>query len=369
MKLTYLSHAEIPSRKAHSVHIMKMCSAFSAENIEVDLIVANNNNNKSQASENPYEFYSVEPDFSIQNVKWFSSLPGKYYLFGLMSALKSVRLKPNLVYGRFLFGVWGALILGKNVVFEAHSDLFNRDTLHHRMSSHLVTSKRCKGIVVISQALKKAWVDEFPDVEPKIHVAHDGADSRAKTSDFSFKTENTTVAYAGSMQRGKGMELIAELIPLCPDIKFVIAGGSDEEVRNWKQKIGQQPNVDFKGFIPHSDVQRVLSDADILLAPFQEHVNVGEEISRWMSPLKIFEYMAANRPVICSDLPVLREVLENGNNALLVPGDEPMKWKAAIEELINQPQKAEQLATNGFNEFVDKYTWRSRARKVLEFIS
>lgn len=367
MRLSYLSHALIPSQKAHTVHIMKMCSAFAAEGIDVDLIKAKTK--AQQINNNPYQFYSVNSDFSIHGVRWFVSLPGKYYLFGLMSALKSARLKADLVYGRYLFGVWGAWLMGKEVVFEAHSNMFNRDILHYKMVLQLINSPSCRGIVVISKALKKAWIDKFPNVEGKIFVAHDGADPPVKTPGFSFKKNSTTVAYAGSMQPGKGMELITELIPLCPDIKFLIAGGSEEEIRYWKIKVNRQTNVEFKGFIPHSHVYQVLSDADILLAPYQDRVDVGEDISRWMSPLKIFEYMAAKRPVICSDMPVLREVLVDGKNAILVAGDEPAKWKAAIEELKGNPGKAEELATNAYDDFIDRYTWKSRARKILNFIS
>ncbi len=367
MKLSYLSHAKIPSQKAHTVHIMKMCSAFAAEGVEVDLIAAKPAN--EQLIKDPYDFYSVDPDFSIRGVRWFNSLPGKYYLFGLMSALKSIGLKGDLVYGRYLFGVWGAWLLGKDVVFEAHSDLFNRDSLHRKMAYQLIQSPRCRGIIVISKALKQAWIDQFPEVEGKIFSAHDGADPPDITPSISSPKNGPTVAYAGSMQPGKGMELIAELIPICPDIKFVIAGGSDEEIRQWRVKIGPHSNVKFLGFIPHSGVNHVLMDTDILLAPYQERVEVGDEISRWMSPLKIFEYMAAKRPVICSDMPVLREVLKDGKNALLVPGNEPGKWKAAIEELKENQERAEELATNAYNDFIEEYTWRSRARKILEFIS
>ncbi len=367
MKLTYLSHAKIPSQKAHSVHIMKMCSAFTAEGIDVDLITAKTEN--QQIKKNPYEFYSVDPDFSIHNIRWFAFLPGKYYLFGLMSAFKSVGLKSDVVYGRYLFGVWGAWLMGKKVVYEAHSDLFNRDKLHYKMVSQLIRSSNCKGIIVISKALRKAWIDQFPDVNKKIFVAYDGADSPVKPSGISLNKSYTTVAYAGSMQPGKGMELISELIPLCTDIRFVIAGGSENEVQKWKEKIGAQTNVCFKGFLPHSEISNLLNEADILLAPYQERVYVGEDISRWMSPLKIFEYMAAKRPIICSDMPVLREVLEDGRNALLVPGDKPAKWKEAIEELKKNQDKADELATNAYEDFIDRYTWKKRARKILEFIS
>lgn len=366
MKLTYLSNAVIPSKKAHSVHIMKMCRSLVRAGAEVNLVSAKREE-EYHHSKNPYEFYSVRPDFKIYKVQWFSRLPGKYYLYGLMSALKSISLKPDLIYGRYLFGVFFAALLGKVVVFETHSDEFNRGRVHKRMIRFLSRSNRCKKIVVISNALKQAYLKEFPELKEKIMVAHDGADRTMPVKSLS-KNEKFTVGYVGSFNPGKGMEILSELIKLCPDVHFKIAGGSEEELKHWHAEFKEYTNVDLLGFIPHGEVNTLLSVADVLIAPYQKEVYAGEDIVQWMSPLKIFEYMAAEKPIISSNLPVLREVLENDRNALLCDPANIDEWIKSIQKFKNQPELRKKLSNAAYHDFESYYLWDQRAKKILENI-
>jgi glycosyltransferase involved in cell wall biosynthesis len=107
---------------------------------------------------------------------------------------------------------------------------------------------------------------------------------------------------------------------------------------------------------------------DIVLAPYQRRVALRGgrgDIARWMSPLKIFEYMAAGKPVVASDLPVLREVLEDGREALLVPPDDIEAWAAAIERLLASPELRQRLSRSAHQKFMRQFTWQARARKML----
>lgn len=366
MKLTYLSNAVIPSRKAHSVHIMKMCRSFVRAGANVNLVSARREK-EYHHSKNPYEFYSVHPGFKIHKVQWFSRFPGKYYLYGLMSALKSISLKPDLIYGRYLFGVYFAALMGKKVVFETHSDEFNRGRIHKRMIRFLSRSNRCKKVVVISNALREVYVNEFPELEPKIMVAHDGADRLMPVKSLP-KKDIFTVGYVGSFNRGKGMEILSELIKKCQDIHFKIAGGSEKDLNDWSAVLENYSNVELLGFIPHSEVHALLSGVDVLIAPYQKEVYAGEDIVQWMSPLKIFEYMSAQKPIISSDLLVLREVLENGRNALLCDPDNLKEWVEAIQKLKDQPALRKKISLAAYKDFEENYLWDQRAKRILEKI-
>ncbi len=90
----------------------------------------------------------------------------------------------------------------------------------------------------------------------------------------------------------------------------------------------------------------LLRSYDVLIAPYQEKVCVhggGGDVATWMSPLKIFEYMAAGRPIVASDLPVLREILEDGRNALLVSPGDVDAWCIALNKLRNHPDIAQSM--------------------------
>jgi glycosyltransferase involved in cell wall biosynthesis len=99
--------------------------------------------------------------------------------------------------------------------------------------------------------------------------------------------------------------------------------------------------------------------------PYQRQVaaSSGGDISRYLSPMKLFEYLACERPIISSDLPVLREVLHAGNSILL-PCDDIDAWVSAMHELETNSGLCRRLAARGHQE-AQQYTWEARARKIL----
>jgi len=369
MKIIYLSNAVIPSRSASSVHVMKMCRAMASIGHDVHLLKIDNRKPGLQ-SENPHSFYSVDDNFSLHSVPWFPRLPGKYYLYGLMSARKAIKMDPDLIYGRYLFGIYVAALMGQEVVFESHTDEFTRSKIHHRMINYLATSEKCRRVVVISNALRDAYINEYPALAEKIIVAHDGADVKSLPELKPDRTEKTfTVGYVGSLFPGKGMELISELVQECPDIEFRVVGGSEKEVADWRGKLKGGENITFTGFLPHAETEAELKNMDIVLAPYLKKVYAnsgkGIEISRWMSPMKIFEYMSARRPIVCSDLPVIREILISEEHALLCNPDNVEEWVAALLRLKTDEELRGKLAENAFKKLKQNYTWKKRAENVL----
>jgi len=85
-----------------------------------------------------------------------------------------------------------------------------------------------------------------------------------------------------------------------------------------------------------------------------------------MSPLKMFEYMAAQRPIIASDLPSIREIL-NENNAVLIKPDSPDDLARGIEQLLKKPDFSAKIAKRAYQD-VQRYTWQKRTEKILDFI-
>jgi len=85
------------------------------------------------------------------------------------------------------------------------------------------------------------------------------------------------------------------------------------------------------------------------------------------SPLKLFEAMAAGRPIVASDLPSVREVLEDGVHALLVPADDPHALAAAIRKLDSDEDLRKRLA-RAAGDKVRQYSWDERARKILRLL-
>src|SRR5690606_20775807 len=108
-----------------------------------------------------------------------------------------------------------------------------------------------------------------------------------------------------------------------------------------------------------------------LLAPYQAHVQTagGGDTAAWMSPIKLFEYMAAGKPILCSDLPVLREIIEDGRNGLLLPVDDVKAWAAALRGLLNAPAERRRLGTAAHIDLLARHTWLERARRIHHYFT
>ncbi len=115
--------------------------------------------------------------------------------------------------------------------------------------------------------------------------------------------------------------------------------------------------------MPPARVADYLAAADFLLLPNSASTPLS---IRHTSPMKAFEYMAAERPVIASDLPSIREIFQHEVNALLVPPDDPEQLRAAIRRLLDEPQLRVCVSREARRR-VEGLTWDHRAGDILEF--
>ena len=153
----------------------------------------------------------------------------------------------------------------------------------------------------------------------------------------------------------------------CQTSTFMSSGGNAKDVERWKAITGPPANLIFHGHVSPAEADGYRLAMDVLIAPYQQEVhNAGgsQDIARWMSPLKIFEYMAAGKPIIASDLPVLREVLQHNRQALLVPPADVDGWQQAVRRL-SDPRLRGQLGEQALRTFQQSHTWKQRANLVL----
>ena len=110
-----------------------------------------------------------------------------------------------------------------------------------------------------------------------------------------------------------------------------------------------------------------MTKMDVLVMPYQQMVSIGpvnSDTSKWMSPLKMFEYMASKVTIISSDLPVLREVLSDSVNCLMVKCDDVNAWCRALKSLQSDALLRKKLSDQAFADVINKYTWDMRASKI-----
>jgi glycosyltransferase involved in cell wall biosynthesis len=117
------------------------------------------------------------------------------------------------------------------------------------------------------------------------------------------------------------------------------------------------------GQIPPSDVPRYLDACDILVSP---HVPLPNDVEFFGSPTKLFEYMAAGKAIIASDLGQIADVLEHAVTAWLVePGDVGMLTEA-IGVLAEAPEVRRELGTRARRQAIEHHSWRMNARRIAD---
>jgi len=373
MRILYISNSIIPSRTANSIHVMKMCQAFADNGHNVILLAPDIKKGYEKNTGNIYKYYGVKKNFII-NKLWCPNIKGNFIFFTFSIFLYLLVNKHfHLVYGRFLHGCYVAALLKKNVILELHDNIFNKKKHIVIIFKRLIKSKFLKKVVVISKALKKIYLKNKYLNKDNIQVAHDGADEVKKFKcDLKLKGRKRSLklGYVGHLYKGKGMEIISKIAnKLDKDIEIHIVGGIEKDIKFWKNQISSK-NIYFYGFIPHNKTSNYIKALDVCLLPNQKIVHphgadpsdITVNISSFTSPLKLFEYMAHKKPIIASDLPVLREVL-NKKNSILVSCDDLEKWIEAINKLKDL-KKRKQIATKALKDF-SKYSWKNRALLII----
>ena len=264
-----------------------------------------------------------------------------------------------------------AIDKGLSTILELHAvpDLNSGD--FRRVAYAWSHPNLCR-IITISQTLADDLVGVYGAPRPScdIVVAHDGALAGPRPGQATEHDGPLRVGYFGHLYPGKGMETIAALAPLLPDLRFEVYGGTEDDLTRWRAACASSDNLTLHGYIPHLEVAERMGECDILLAPYATQVShFGRgDIGRWMSPLKLFEYMAAERPIVTADLPVLREVVRDGETALLCPPGDVLAYVDALKRLSADPTLRARLGSAGRDLLEAEYTWEKRARRVLKGI-
>lgn len=364
MKIYYFSGSKIPSQDAESVHVMKMAQALAKCGHDVTLY---GRSIAQVSAEELYSSYDTDPCFSIRLSS--SVIPPA------LSAIKTFRDgHPDLAFGHDVFALTRAAREGIPVVYEAHD--FPRNRMSKMSLIKLLKSDKLKAIITVSDILKQQYLNNFNTLKPEqIFVAHDGADlidyldRPAKQLDhLKGRADAYNVGYAGSLHPGKGLALISRIARIRPEYDFHVLGGTQKQVQRLQTE-NKLKNIHFYGHRDHAEVPAFLKAFDVCIAPYQHRalIKTGRNTSRWISPMKLFEYMAAGKPILCSNLPIIQEIITNDYNGILLPASDEEEWAETIDELRDDPEICKALGKNAYESLKDNYTWDKRAAAVLAF--
>lgn len=373
MKFIYLANYRLPTELAHGLQVMQMCEALAAIGAQVVLLVPRRiNKNKAE----PFAYYGVEKKFKIIRIPCIDLLflGGTKVTFFLQTLTFLISAKLFLLFYSHDVIYTREQLVGrffKKFNLELHS-------LPHQISNwQKKIWRRADHLIVLTSFIKNRLV-ELGVTADRILVAPDGVnlvkfdldlDLVSARQELGLPTGKKLIGYVG-MLRTLGMtkgidDAVAALANLPIDVILVLVGGYPEDIDYYKKlagELGVTERIIFTGRVAHNLIPKYLKAMDILLAPFPE----TEHYKYYMSPLKIFEYMASDRPIITTDLPTIREILNDSNAKIIMPENNE-ELARAVAELLEDNNLANQLADQAKND-VQEYTWEKRAARIINFV-
>ena len=383
MTILYLSDIRFPLERANGIQTMETCAALAARGHDVHLLVRPDTHVPSR---DPLAFYGLPrtPRLRIERASVVGP-PSARRTGYLMRALERLleRRRWDIVLTRDLgladaalrFPTW----MRPPVVYESHGYA----PVFAETRSELVSGARSAGswkIARLRRRERRVWRAACGYVATTGVLATElrqrfGARPRVVTAPNGVRLEparmyepppgNRTpiVAYAGHFYPWKGAGVLVDALARLPGVRGLFIGGHPAESDGVRLHarvlaLGLAERVTFTGLARRAEVPALLRSAHVLVMP-----TVATPSARHTSPLKLFEYMAAGRPIVASDLPPLREIVDAERTALLVAPGDPEALAEGVHAVLADAAGAERMARAAFERAAD-YTWDRRAERL-----
>lgn len=229
--------------------------------------------------------------------------------------------------------------------------------------------------VVVPSAVIGAAVADRGVPADRIHLVPNGADVPVARPPRPADAPERYLIYVGALQPWQGADVLlrafARLADL-PELRLVLCSSVPEPrsrpLRRLAERLGVADRLLWRYTLPHADVAAWLAHAHLSVAP----LTAGpRNLDQGCSPLKIWESMAAGTPVVASDLPVVRELVTDGEHGRLVRPDRPAELARAIRILLEYPDAAREMGRRAQRRIAGGFTWahtRARLAAVYDLV-
>lgn len=371
MRIACIGMSTVPSRTANSIQLMHACEALADLGHQVAVWVPGRDPHAA-----PPQLVAHYGLHSLPDLHWVADWPGFRRYDYAWRALRQARQ-----WGADLFYVWplqAAALASRRgwlTLLELHDRPPGRGgpVLFRRF----LAGPGAVRLLVTTEALRRYLADSFghPMDKPFAQVEPNGVDlaryqGLGDPTDARRKAgwpDAFTVGYTGHLYAGRGAHLMFDLAQEMPDVRFVWAGGEDDAVAKWRSRAAGEgvANLTLTGFVAQETLPPIQAACDVLLMPYQRRIAVssGGDTAPFANPMKAYEYLAAGRPILASDLPAIREILHK-DWAVLLPPDNIGAWRDAIRGLQADPARRRQLGAAAQRQ-AEGHSWRGRAERAL----
>jgi len=339
---------------------MKMCDNFCRAEQDVTLFLHHDNSNYNEIKQK----YNLRNNFTIKSVLSkkiiLSFLTNLFFAIKILGEISKVE-NISLILSRSIVSSIILSLFGRKNVLEIHHEILGVTKFFYLIMDFLNFTKNINYIF-----LNKSLISKFNIKNKKYICLDDAIDLKDFESVLTNKEKfNNRCLYIGSFYKGKSLEVIYNLANRCPNIIFDLYG----DTKNLEIKKNFNKNIRFNNYISYSYIPDLISKYKISLMPYQTEVSFSSkkmiDISKSMSPLKMFDYLASNTLLLATDLDVYKHILKNGFNCFLFKENDFESWAEKIIEINNNFTEFNNLINNA-NKTVKKYTWENRVKKILE---
>jgi glycosyltransferase involved in cell wall biosynthesis len=231
-------------------------------------------------------------------------------------------------------------------------------------------------IVVPSENLKNQVLDLFDVPDHKVFAAPNGVDNDKFYPEISgkrirkkYNLDNKFVfGFTGTFGDWHGVDVMAESVKYIkdsiPNAFFLFVG--DGNLRPKLDEILKRDNVEhlahITGFMPYKEIPEFLSASDVLLAP---SVN-NPDIPFFNSPVKLFEYMAMEKPIIATEVGQQKDVFQHEINSLIVRENDPKHLAEAMIRLYKDKELCKRISSGARKDAIEKYDWKVNAEIIID---
>jgi glycosyltransferase involved in cell wall biosynthesis len=265
-------------------------------------------------------------------------------------------------------------VLGKRVVYDSHEevpkDILSKDWIPSSLlrgviaktvgDAECLSARAFDGIVAATPAIARRFPKGKTFVIQNFPVAH----KLASDAVCPYAERPSRLAYVGGIDRMRGIKEIVQAMAMVPEslqARLVLAGTfSPPELENEMSKLPGWDRVEFLGWQTRDDIAGQLDLARVGLVLLQPRPGFLESY-----PIKLFEYMSAGIPVIASDFPLWRQIVDGVGCGLLVDPVDPKAISEAILWLLEHTQEAETMGIRGKQAVSQHFNWSNEAKKLL----
>ena len=357
----YVADLNLSSLKAYTIHVMKMVDNFCFFSDRVELLVHYNNKNLTL---NKIKKNFILISKKIFFIKSFTNRSKNNFLyriiFGYLSA-NYLKNKDGLIITRSLMSSFFLILFKKDHFLEVHHDLKGL-TRFLFLNLNFISSKKIIKVIFITKSLK----NNFNNYNIKSIVLADAVELK-NFSKVKLKSKIKNIFYIGSFYKGRGVDLILKIAEKLKNKNFFLYGKRKTDLVNFDHK--KSNNVKIFNLIKYCKVPSKLAKADLLLMPYSlDGIFIdalgNNDISKFTSPMKMFEYLASGAPLISSNIPVLKEILIHKNNCLISKDNSVNTWVKNIHLLEADYQLRNKIIKNALIS-ASKNTWFLRANKIV----